>query len=161
MLGLTLPERCGKPGATRLLQKHLAGVRISEHSDLLLQPIFVPELNFKHVLPSSLIHCSSKLSMSLSNVPNKGWISAQACIFLNCPLRGKTCQMGMQGEVSAQSNPHPMQKSWEVREGWGRPTKRRSQRAEPFWALSPRSLDMGQLAPLGACPPRVPTSTEN
>lgn len=72
MLGFTLPERCGKSGETRLLQKHLTGVRVSKHSDLLLQPIFVPVLNFKRMLPSSLIHYSPKLSMSLSSVPNKG-----------------------------------------------------------------------------------------
>ena len=123
-------------GITRVLQEH-PGVRVSKHSDLLLQPISVP-VHLKCMLTSSLIHCGSKLSMNLSNVPKNRYFLAQAHIFLNCHLMGKTCQIRMQGEVSAQSNPHPTRKSWEMGEGWGRPTKSRSQRAGPFWALSPR-----------------------
>lgn len=108
-----LPEGCGKSGVAWLQPKHLTGVQVSECSDLLLHPISVPVLNLKHVLPS-LIYCSSKLSISLSNVPKKDLFWHRLILSWAVIQGGKTYQIRIQGEVSAQSNPHPTQKGWEI-----------------------------------------------
>lgn len=48
------------------------------------------------------------------------------------------------GEISAQSNLHPTQKSWEAEEGWGRPAKKADSKgldSSEHYLLSPQQGD--------------------